>query len=177
MNSPSRLKTALLAAASLTAASAVVAGAHSAPMEPVATEHAVIAADHDSERAPPAITAQKAGLAALATAALAGLAHLVGFGRIKKAAQKTMDAAGAAAAVGLNATVTAAKTVARAAASPFRFMAMLAGLAIIALTGVELFDFEWAGGLLFGALIATTVILGARRARKAFAGSTRSVRG
>jgi hypothetical protein len=173
MNSPSRLKTALFAAASLTAATAAMAAAdaRAAPMEPVAVEHAVVAADHDADRVSSPIGAKRAGLAALATAALAGLARLVGFRRIRKAAEKTLETAGNAAAAGIAATSAAARTVARAVASPIRFIAALTLFAIIALVGVGLYDVEWAGGLVVGALTAATVLLGARRARKAFAGS------
>lgn len=169
MKPPLRFKAALLAAASLAAASAVlaVADARAAPFEPVAIEHAAISLDHDADRVSSPNSIQKAGLAALATAALAGLMRLIGFGRIKKAAQVSMEAAGNAAAAGISATANAAKAVVRAAASPFRFMAALAGFAIIALFGAGLYDVEWAGGLVFGALIATTALLGARRARKA----------
>lgn len=165
MRSSLRLKTALLAAASLTAASVAVAhAADAAPVEPVAIEHAVQSADHDQDRASPTVIAQKVGLAAALTAGLAGLARLIGFRRLKKVAAATAVAAGKAASAGVAATATAAKAVAKAVASPFRYVLLLASLAAAALAGVGLYDVEWAGGLVFGALLATTIMVGARKA-------------
>ncbi len=165
MKTSSHLKTALLAAASLTAASVAVAHAAGAPpAAPVAIEHAVQAADHDQDRASPAIIAQKAGLTAALAAGLAGLARLIGFRRLKRAAVATAAVAGKAAAAGAVATATAAKAVAKAVASPFRYIPLLVSLAAAALAGIGLYDVEWAGGLVFGALLATLIMLGARRA-------------
>lgn len=165
MESSSRLKAALLAAISLTAASVAVAHAADAvPVEPVAIEHAVQSADHDQDRASPAVIAQKVGLAAALAAGLAGLARLIGFRRLKKVAAATAVAAAKVASAGAAATATAVKAVGKAVASPFRYLMLLASLAVAALAGVGLYDVEWAGGLIFGAALATTAMLGARKA-------------
>lgn len=166
MKTSSRLKTALLAAVSLTAASAAVAHAAAPPFEPAAIEHAVQAADYDADRAGPAVIAKKVGIAAVAAAAFAGLARLIGFRRIKAAAGATAAVAGKAISAGLAATASAAKTVAKAVASPFRFALVMTGLALFALAGVGFYDFEWEGGLVVGALFAALVVLGAGRLRK-----------
>lgn len=170
MKTSPRLKTALLAAVSLTAASAAVAHAAGAPpYEPIAIEHAVQAADHDSDRTGPSVIAKRVGIAAAAVAALAGLARLIGFRRITAAAAATAALAGKAASAGLAVTASAAKTVAKAVASPFRFALMVTGLALFALTGVGFYDLEWEVGLIVGALFAALVILGAGRLRKTLA--------
>lgn len=167
MKPSSRLKTAFLAAASFTAVSAaVVSAAEAPPMAPVAIGHAVTAVDMGKERAATVITVKNAGLAALGAAALAGLARFIGFARIKSAVAASAAAAGKAASASLAATASAAAAVGRAVASPFRFAALLAGLAIVALTGVGLYDIEWAGGLVFGAVLAATLIFAAGKLRK-----------
>lgn len=168
MMTSSRFKIALLAAASLTAASAAIAhAADGPPVPPVAIEHAFEAGDQGVGRAGPIITAKKLGIAAAATAVLAGLVHLIGLRRLKVVAAATAAAAGKAASASIAATATAAKAVARAVSSPLRYAMLIAGLALFVLTGVGLYDVEWLAGLLFGALIATTVFIGAKKARKA----------
>lgn len=166
MRNRPHLKTALLAAASLTAATAAVAHAAAAPPPPVAIEHMVTAADAAPERTAPAISGKSAGLAALAAAALAGLARFIGLGRIKSALAVGAAAAGEAASAGLAATQSAVKAVGRVIASPFRAVALFAGLAVVALAGVGLYDVEWAGGAVIGALFTAALILGVGKLRK-----------
>lgn len=166
MKSTLRIRAALLAAASLTAATAAVARAdEAAPIEPVATERLVTATGHDAERPNRAGAIQKLGLAALAAAALA---RLIGFRRIRAVAAKTVEMAGTAASAGVAAAASAARMVGRAISSPLRFAALFGGVALVALTGVGLYDVEWAGGLFFGALFATTIFWGVLRARTVF---------
>lgn len=167
--SASRMKIALFAAASITAA--VAASAHAAPLtpiEPTVIEQAAVAVDQDTENAAPAVAVKRIGFAAAATAALAGLFRVLGIKRIKAASAATAAAAGRAATASVKFAASAGKAVVHAAASPFRFAAILGGIGVISLAGVGIYDVEWAGGLVFGALMATAVIIGARRARRAF---------
>ena len=164
-----RLKTAFLAAASLTSAAVATAPAVAAPIEPVAIVHAVAAADHDAERTAPAVTLKRVGFGAAALAALMGLVRLVGVRRLKAAATATAQATMQATGRAVSAGAAAAKEVARAVSSPFRFLLLVAGVGIFALTGVGLYDVEWAGGLVVGAALAALAMIGAQRTRKAFA--------
>lgn len=165
-----RMKTAFLAAASLTAASMAIAPAIAAtPMEPVAIEHVIVAPDHEAERAGPAINARGIGIAAAALAALAGLVRLVGLRRLKSAAIAAATASGKVVAAGADATVAVVKTAARAVSSPLRFLLLMAGLGLFALTGLGLYDIEWAGGLIVGAAMTGLALLGAARTKKVFA--------
>ena len=177
MTTSLRLKTALLAAASLTAASIAVAQASdAAPIEPVAIEHAVHVADHEADRAGPDVTAKKLGIAALGAAAIAGFARLIGWRRVKAAAAATTRFAGEAASAGVAATAAAARAVGRAVGSPIRFALFFASLGLFALTGVGLYDVEWMGGIVVGAIGAASLLIGAREARKAFAFKRKSAR-
>jgi hypothetical protein len=168
MTTSLRLKTALLAAASLTAATAATAyAADRAPMEPVAIEHAIAAVDHgEADKAAPASAVKGWTLAAGAAAALAAIARLVGFRRIAAAAKAAGPAARRAASAAVTASGEAVKAVGRAVASPVRFILLMAGLGVFALTGLGLYDIEWAGGLIAGVVIAATFFLGARKLRK-----------
>lgn len=174
MGASRKLKTILLAAASLTAASVAVAhAADRAPIERAAIEHAVSAVDHGDEAATASVTAKKLGLAGAATAALAGLMRLFGLRRVRAAAQATADFAGRVVAAGADATVTAAKAVARAASSPFRFAVVFAGLSAVGLAGVGLYDVEWIGGFAIGIAMAGLFLLGGTGLRRAFAPATK----
>lgn len=167
MKTSSRIKTALLAAVSLTAASVAVAhAANPAPVEPVTIEHAVQSADQDALNATERPGAVKGwALGGLLAAALAGIARLIGFRKIGAAATSTARVAG-----------DAAKAVVRAASSPLRFVLLIAGLALVAFAGVGFYDLEWTAGLILGAFIAATVLLGARRMQKSLAiGQSRRV--
>lgn len=152
-----RLKTALLAAASLTAAGAANAPAvHAAP---ASIEHAVAAADQaETDKAAPASPLKGWAIYAGAAAALAALARFVGFKRIAAATKAAVVVAG-----------DAAKAVARSISSPLRFAALIAVFSLVGFAGVGFFDVEWLAGLAFGALFATTLFLGVRRARRASA--------
>lgn len=178
MKTSPRLKSVLFAAASL--AAVTVAGgnvaADAAPAAPFAIEQAYQVADHDEAQAGPSLTAKKIGIAAAAAAALAGLARLIGFRRIKAAAVQTAKAAAQVATFSLAATKVAAHAVLRAAASPFRFAMLIAGLAFVAFTGIGFYDVEWAAGLVFGALFAGTALLGFSKVRRALAPAAAKVR-
>ncbi|MCB2112527.1 MAG: hypothetical protein KDD85_03160 [Parvularculaceae bacterium] len=171
-----RIKTALLAAVSLTAASIAAAPANAAalaepaaPVEPAAIELVLAPTHHDEERAGPVIGAKRLGFAAAALAAFAGLARIIGFKRLKTAAISGARIAGKTAAAGARASMTAVKAAARAASSPLRFFLALAGLGVFALAGVGFYDVEWLGGLFVGALMAILVAHGAARTKKALA--------
>ncbi len=167
MRTRSTLKTALLAAASLTAASAAMAhAADRAPMEPVAIEHAVMSVDAGEETAPAAISAKNVGFAAAATAALAGLFRLIGPRRLRAAAAATAAYAGRAASAAGEAGIAAAKAVAGFTSKPLKFAAMMAAIATVGLAGIGLYDVEWAGGLIIGAAGAGLAFAGASRLRR-----------
>lgn len=176
MTPSSRLKTALLAAASLTAATVAIAHqADAAPYEPVAIEHAAASVDHDADRdanqgGVPA-AAGKIGIAAAAAAAavFAGLLRLIGLDRLKAAVSAAANGLVEAARAGVAVTAAASKAVIRAASSPLRFVAMVAGLSAIGFAGIGFYDLEWAGGLVVGAAAASLVFLGAGRLRKQLA--------
>lgn len=168
MKTSSRLRTVLFAAASLTAVT--VAGGHAAaaaPVAPIAIEQAYQAADQDDAKAAPSFTVKKVGIAAAAAAALAGLVRIIGVRRIKAAAVQTAKVAAQAASSSLAATKVVARAALRAAASPFRFAMLMAGLVLVAFTGVGFYDIEWAAGLVFGALLAATALLGFGKLRRA----------
>jgi hypothetical protein len=162
MTSLSRFKLALLSAASLTAATAGHAAA--SPFTPPAPiEHAADAGYDNAQRASAADASLKAGLAA---AALGVLFSLIGWKRVRAflaaaapAIKKAASAVSAASASAIRATV-------RAVGSPMRRLSIFIALVAFALTGLWLYDLEWAGGLLAGALIAAAIFLGARRIEK-----------
>ena len=162
MKTSVRLKTALLAAASLTAAATVAHAADGPPTEPVATEHVLQLSDHNADKtATPGGSVKAWTIAGIAAAALTSLARLIGFRKIAAATHR-----GAEAVIDLSAR--AARVVARAVSSPFRFATLTIGLGVFALAGLGLYDVEWAGGLIAGLLIAASVILRARSVRKSF---------
>ncbi|MEO1136248.1 MAG: hypothetical protein AAFW68_06505, partial [Pseudomonadota bacterium] len=112
-----------------------------------------------------AMTARKWALLAAAAGALAGLVKLIGARRVADAisegAVKTARAAGGAANV-------AARAVGRTVSSPLRFLAVLFGLALFALTGAGLYDVEWILGLVSGAALAGVSLFGVLKTRKLF---------
>ena len=169
MASRRTLKGAFLAASAL----AVMGGAsaHAAVATPAPVE-IVAPLDHagDEAKAPAAVqVAQKAGLAALATAALAGLFHLIGARRLKAFAAAAGPVAAKTAAAVVKVPVAAARAVGRAAASPFRFILLMGGLGIFALTGISLFDLEWTAGLALGAVMTALAVFGINGAKRALA--------
>lgn len=171
MMTPSRFKTALLAGAALTAAATAVAhAADRAPIAPVAIEQAIAAADQgDADKALPAKPPGGWTIYAAGAAILAAIARLVGFRRIAAGAKNASAAAAKAA------TATA-RVVGRAIGSPFRAAIALLSLGLLALTGVGLYDIEWIGGMVFGALMAGAVFLGAHKARRTLAFARRTAR-
>lgn len=153
-----KTKAALLAAASIMAASAALSPAGAADLDPAVLQPATVieaaapvahAADHAGEEK--SMTARKWALLAAAAGALAGLVKLIGARRVADAisegAVKTARAATGAAS-------KAARAVGRAVSSPLRFLAMLFGLALFALTGAGFYDVEWIVGLVSGAALA-----------------------
>ncbi len=137
-------------------------------MEPVRIEQAVHAADQgDADKVGPTSPAKRWAIAGVAAAALAGIARLIGFERIAAAIRSAGPVAKRAAAAVATGAAEAARAVGRVAASPFRAIAIMTGLGLVALAGAGLYDVEWVAGVAFGAIMATAVLFGAKRARKA----------
>lgn len=165
-------KAALLAAASMAAATAALSPAGASDLDPAVYQPVSVteaaaplahAADEASENK--AMTPRKWALLAAAAGALAGLVKLIGARRVADAisegAVKTVRAAGAAA-------NTTARVVGRTVSSPLRFLAVLFGLALFALTGAGLYDVEWILGLASGAALAGAGLFGMLKTRKLF---------
>ncbi|MEM8771705.1 MAG: hypothetical protein AAGD92_08655 [Pseudomonadota bacterium] len=110
-------------------------------------------------------TAKRAALIAIGLGALGWLVKLLGPKKVIRAVEKTAEATVNAS---VKASGAAVKTVARAARSPLRYMAWIAGLALFALTGVGLYDIEWIGGLVAGAALAGVAAFTSIKARNAF---------
>lgn len=149
------LKAALLAAVSLTAATGAVAA--TPPTEAAPMEHAVGVADRGA--------GEKVAIGAAAT--VAGLAGLLSFRRIRAALRRLAPAVGKAAKKAAETSIEAARTVARAVASPFRLALFVIGVGTAAVISAGVFDVDWLAGLIVGALLTASILLGARRARKA----------
>ena len=170
----SKGKAAMMAAASVLAASAALSPAGANDFDPMAhpTTLAVEApiahaADHADEAAQTQkMGARKWALVAAAAAALAGLVKLIGARRVAEIVTESAVKTARAAATGASIAV---KTVGRAVASPFRFLAVLFGLALFALTGAGLYDVEWIGGLISGAALAGTALYGLWKTRRSLA--------
>lgn len=147
-------KIALLAAASAVAASVGggLAQANDFDYAGYATVvEAPVQADivHADEQKSPA--ANKWALLAVAAGALAGLVKLIGG---QKIVESVKEAAPKAAKAAKNAAGKAARAAGSAIRSPLLFLAVLAGLAVFALTGVGLYDIEWIGGMAAGIALA-----------------------
>ncbi|MEX6633300.1 hypothetical protein ABFZ84_07030 [Hyphococcus sp. ECK-19] len=166
-------KSTLLAAASVIAASAVVMPAAADDYAPVAPIEVVI--DEISASAAPVVdvdvadkvplSAKKWALVMAAAGALAGLVKLIGARRVADAiASGTVKTAKVAA----KAATSTAKAVGRTVSSPLRFLAVLFGLALFALTGIGIFDVEWIGGLLSGAAMTAVGMFGVVKMRNIF---------
>jgi len=114
------------------------------------------------------------GWVAALVAALAGLGALLGPKALAKGAMtaarisaKAAVATGKAAYMVASDPVGSAKAAARVVKASGRSVLILAALAIFALTGVAVFDYEWIGGLLLGAGATAWAVWTAARARKA----------
>jgi hypothetical protein len=167
METTRKVKAAVLAAGSLLAAVAALAPAHAADFDAAAfpavveasiTPAVTLAGDHDDSQA--MSPARRIAWIAAAATVLAGLIKLIGAKKIVRAARQTATKAA-------EVTGDVVKAAARAVASPLRFGALIAGLALFALTGVGLYDIEWIGGLIAGAAIAGVSAYGLMKARMA----------
>ena len=162
-----RKKAAFLAASSLLAIGAT--GAHATAVEtdfagyPTTIEIAQVSLDHHDEKAGATVTAKKLGLWAAAVASLGGILALVGPRKMFNAVSK---GAGQAAGAAMKAGASAVKTVGRAASSPLRFAALIAGLSLFAMTGIGLYDIEWIGGMIAGASLIGVAAYSAMKTRK-----------
>lgn len=167
-----KTRNALLAAASVVAASAALQPAsasdfdvawHAAATEIEAGDAGPAAADHGAEK--PAIGGKKWVLLVAAAGALAALVKLIG---AKRVADVVSEGAVYAARATAKTASGAARAVGRTVSSPLRFLAILFGLALFALTGVGLYDIEWIGGLLSGAALAGAGLYGFLKTRRIF---------
>lgn len=154
------IKTVLLAAVSFAAlgAAAPASDADAAP-SPIEGAFAVDAADLETPGADHAVKRWLAGGAI--AAALAGLVRLFGWTRISAALRKAGEVAVAAPAA-------AARFVGEAVKSPFRFLLVAGGLSLFALTGIGLYNVEWAAGLATGAALTLAGVIGMRRIGQLF---------
>lgn len=176
MSARKTLKGAFLAAAAVTVVGA--ASAHAAAVDAAPTEM-VAPVDHAGDEAKasaPAEIGRKVGIAALATAALAGLFHLVGGRRVKAFLDAAAPVAAKTAAAVAKAPAAAARAVGRAAASPFRFILLMGGLGVFALTGISVFDIEWTAGLALGAIMTALAFFAVNGTRKALVRKAAKIR-
>lgn len=153
-----KAKIAMLAATALTSAAAALAPAQAGDVDaaayPATIEAPVAhAADHADQQNHASV--KRFVLIAVAAGALAGLIKLLGVRKVMRVAGET---AAATARVAGQAAAGAGRVVLRAARSPLRFLAWMAGLMAFALTGVALYDVEWLGGMAAGAAMAGLVL-------------------
>ena len=162
-----RLKSALLATVALGVGGAATPAfaAEPAPTEIVQAPPSVSVA-HASDEAAPAI-ARQAGLLAAGAAVLAALGGLIGWRRIRRAIAAAGPMAADAVSAVAEAPAVLARAVGKAVSGPFRFLAALAALVAFSLFGVGLYDVEWLGGLLAGALAVIAASMASARARQA----------
>ncbi len=165
-----KMKAGFLAAASVMAATAALSPAGASDIDPVATPATIAveapvahAVDHgDQDKTP--VGAKKWALLAAAAGALAGLVQLIG---ARKVADAVTEGAVKTARVAASTASGAARAVGRTVSSPLRFLAALFGLALFALAGIGLYDVEWLGGLVSGALLAGATLFGMWKTRLA----------
>lgn len=167
------LRTALLAAASLTAVTVSVGHAAETarhqPAEIVMAADSVVSHEDPQSRASPA---RLFGWAAFAAGGAAVLARLLGRERIAEIGRTIAPAVRAAAA----ASAAAIQAVSRAVSAPIRFAAAFAALAAIGFAGLGLYDVEWAGGAIVGGglvALAWAAAAGVRRFAAARANTRR----
>lgn len=173
MDSSRKTKIALMAAASILAGAAALSPAQASDVDQVAYPAMIEAlatapgADHGADQSDKQkfLNAGEWTLFAAAAGALAGLIKLVGARKLARAAG---NAVGSAAKVSVQAAAGAGRALGRAVASPLRFSALMAGLAIFSLTGLWLFDIEWMGGLVAGAAMTGVAAYGAMKTRAFF---------
>ncbi len=152
------LKTAFLAAVSLTATGIAVAPL-AAPYDPAPVEYADSASHQEVSKADIAVNRWLIGGAV--AAGLAGLIQLFGWPNISAALKRVGPA--------LAAVPGAAVRLAKASvASPFRFLLVAGGLSLFAFTGISFLDVEWLAGLATGAAIVLAGTLGARKVSRIF---------
>ncbi|WP_300577904.1 hypothetical protein [Phenylobacterium sp.] len=165
-----RTKNALLAALSMSAATAALAPASASDFD-AAAHPQIVAVEAPAVLTPDAaqadenkpVNARKWALIAIAAGALAGLVRLVGPRKLAKAvADTTVEGARITA----KAASSAVRATGRALSSPLRFLALVFGLGLFALTGAGLYDVEWILGLLSGAALAGAAFYGALKTRR-----------
>lgn len=163
------LKTAMLAAASATAALTVFGAARAAPPDEATIEAAAVQSDaaQDDDIVQTAKTPRWA-LWAGAAAALAALVKLVGVNRALNILAGAGPAVARVAETAARAPLKAAKAVGEAVMSPFKFALLMGGLALFAYTGVGLFHMQWTGGLATGMALVALAWFGASKARRSF---------
>ena len=172
MTSFKKIKTGMLAAASVMAATAALSPAGAGDLDPAVTAPTIVAetpvmahaADHAADEKTP-ISAKKWTLLAVAAGSLAWLVKLIG---ARKVAEAVTEGAVRTARAAASTASGAARVVGRTVSSPLRFLAVLFVLALFALAGVGLYDVEWLGGLLSGAALAGASLWGMWKTRLAF---------
>ena len=167
------VKTALLAAVSLSAAT--FATSHASEAIGHVPAPMVMAADPDSGQAPQAAgqsAVRLVGFAALGSAAVALMMRALGRERVAALVRAMTPAAKAIAA----APAAAARALGRAASAPLRFAATFAGFAAIGFVGLSLYDLEWAGGVLVGGALVALVWAGAAGFSRLVAARAKSTR-
>ncbi|WP_411820933.1 hypothetical protein ABFZ85_07230 [Hyphococcus formosus] len=166
-------KSALLGAASMIAATAAIMPAHADDYGPVPPSAVIIdeapastvsATEPETVAAKP-VGAKKWALIVAAAGALAGLVKLMG---ARKVADAIAVGTVATARVAAKAATNTARAVGKTVSSPLRFLAILFGLALFALTGIGIFDVEWIGGLLSGAALTAAGVFGVLKTRRIF---------
>lgn len=171
MDNARKTKLAMMAATSLMTATAALGPVHASIMDPAAFPQTVEApvvpdiahaSDHADQKASP--MAKRLGLIAAAGGVLAVLVRLFG---AKKVMRAVKTSAAQAAKVATSAATATASVAGRALRSPLRYLAVMAGLILFALTGVGLYDIEWIGGLVAGAGLAGMAAFGVLKARLA----------
>lgn len=160
-------KLGLLAASALMASTAAFAPAHANDIDmaafPTTIEAPIVVADagqHLDQKSDK--NALRLGVLMAAGAALVGAIRIFGFKRVRKVVTQS---ARRAAETTTQAIGSAAKAAGRVLRSPLRMMAWVAGLSILALTGVGFYDVEWIAGLVVGGALVGVAAYNAMKLR------------
>ena len=170
-SAPRGVKLAMMAATSLLTASAVMAPVNAWAFDPAANPATVEASvmpglAHAADQADQKVSplAKRLGLIAVTGGVLAVLIRVIG---VKKVLRAIRRSTGVAAKIAAHAAVGTAKVAGRVFRSPIRFMAIMAGLTLFALTGIGFYDVEWVVGLLTGAAMGGMAAYGLWKTRMA----------
>ena len=162
-----KAKAALLGATAFAAMAAAPVHAADDQTLAAAAGHAAIEIVHEEPAVQAPAFVKKVGIAALATAALAGLYRILGAKRVAKIGRAAGSAISGAAGAVAGATARAAAAVGGGMGRRMRVAIGFVGVALIALTGIDIFNVEWIFGLLAGAVAIAVAGFGGRQAREA----------